>query len=204
MFNPRKSRPGVALAITERSDTKNNLGGSPPRVLLFHCAGCRPAGAVFPSQRQKPGAQVTLRQDGIWPDISYQQPAAVGGGAEIINLGFSVKPWFLARPRGSTGSSFLFPHRSKHPLWERGPSPCPLILAGSRGGNKFCLHTHSDKCAFTSEGWKINPGNGSILARRGERERGGGAGHLHKSKPRMKEGVGIPIKWKTEPERCWN
>lgn len=24
-------------------------------------------------------------------------------------------------------------------------------------GNKFCLHTHSDKCAFTSQGWKINP-----------------------------------------------
>lgn len=60
------------------------------------------------------------------------------------------------------GSSFLFPCWSKRPPlggWAFPVSHHPRSPHPGRKpwGNKFCLHTHSDKCAFTSKGWKINP-----------------------------------------------
>lgn len=44
------------------------------------------------------------------------------------------------------GRAFPVPHHPRSPHPGRKPR-----------GNKFSLHTHSDKYAFTSQGWKINP-----------------------------------------------
>lgn len=116
-FKPGKTtRPvsagciGVAWVITERPDTKNNparLGESPIVWLSWLPA----SGGCFSK------ARVTFHQ----PVFSLRFPSRCERQRLLI--------WVFGRSGGSkarpTGSSFPFPHHSKHPLWERGPPPCP-------------------------------------------------------------------------------
>lgn len=163
-FQPgRKKRPasagrfGVAWTRTEkRLHTKNNpgcSGGSGPGLPLFGWAGCRPAGAVFPRHRSPS------------PVFSRRFPSRCGRG-EIINLGF----WWSGGSRlVLTGSSFPFPHHSKHPPLGAWASPMsPLSWPEAAGAINSVFTPTLTNVPSPPKGWKINPGNRNILADGGE------------------------------------
>lgn len=102
--------------------------------------------------------------------------------AEIINLGF----WSERRFQGSSYGELLpvsSPQQTS-PLGAWASPMSPLSWPEAAGAINSVFTPTLTNVPSPPKGWKINPGNRSILAHGGERERAGGAAHFHTNQSR--------------------
>lgn len=176
-FKPgKKTRPvsagriGVAWVITERPDTKNNpaRSGESPIVWL---SWLQASGGCFSK------ARVTFHQ----PVFSLRFPSRCGRQRLLI--------WVFWSERWFQGSSYgdLLPVSSPQqtsPLGAWASPMSPLSWPEAAGAINSVFTPTLTNVPSPPKGWKINPGNRSILAHGGERERAGGAAHFHTNQSR--------------------